>query len=73
MEHVDFGRKVFSFGDGNSVLKSTVVTEKARTEEGEVAFKQRLLHKYHGREGTIEIVFKRGRPDYAIITFVDSA
>ena len=28
-----------------------------------------LLEKYQDQQGTIEIVFKRGRPDYAIITF----
>ena len=69
MEHIKFGRKVFSFGQGGTVLKSTSVTEKALSGEDEIAFTCRLVEKYEGQHGTIEVVFKRGRPDYAIITF----
>ena len=69
MESIRFGRKVFSFDNGSAVLTSTCVTEKARSDEDEKAFTVRLMEKYKGQSGTIEVVFKRGRPDYAIITF----
>ena len=69
MQTVQYGRKVFSFDEGGTALKSTVVTEKALPDESETAFIQRLLKKYEDQRGTIELVFKRGRPDYAVITF----
>ena len=69
MQAIKYGRKVFSFDDGGAVLESTCITEKAMQGEDESAFTQRLVQKYNGRRGTIEVVFKRGRPDYAIITF----
>jgi hypothetical protein len=69
MQSMKFGRKVFSFNGDGAVLKSTSVTEKAMPDEDEAAFTRRLVERYKGREGTIEVVFKRGRPDYAIITF----
>jgi hypothetical protein len=69
MEHIKYGRRIFSFGDGDAVLKSTSVTEKAMPGEDEMAFTRRLLRKFEGQRGTIEVVFKSGRPDYAIIIF----
>ncbi len=69
MQSMKFGRKVFSFNGDGAVLKSTSITVKAMPDEDETAFTRRLVEQYKGREGTIEVVFKRGRPDYAIITF----
>lgn len=69
MESINYGRMVFSFNEDQTVLESTSVTEKALAHEDEKAFTRRLLKKYKGRCGTLEVVFKRGRPDYAIITF----
>ena len=69
MNDVKFGRKVFSFDKGQTVLESICVTEKAVPDEDEAAFTRRLMEKYKEQRGTIEVVFKRGRPDYAIITF----
>jgi hypothetical protein len=69
MNHVKFGRRIYSFDNGDMVLKSTSITEKALSDEDEAAFTHRLAQKYRGRRGIIEVVFKRGRPDYAIITF----
>jgi hypothetical protein len=69
MESLKFGRKVFSFDEAGPVLRSTSVTEKAMPDEDEKTFTRRLVEKFKGQQGTIEIVFKRGRPDYAIITF----
>lgn len=64
-----FGRRKFTFSNGKVELKSTSVTERALASEDEEAFTSRLLQLYGHREGTLEIVFRRGRPDYAIITF----
>lgn len=69
MNHVKFGRKIYSFDNGDVVLKSTSVTEKALPDEDERTFTRRLVEKYQGQRGVIEVVFKRGHPDYAIITF----
>ena len=69
MGKIRFGRRIFTFADGKTVLKSTSVTERALVGEDEVAFTKRLLKLYNHRRGTIEIVFKSGRPDYAVITF----
>ena len=66
---IRFGRRKFAFSNGKVELKSTSVTEKALASEDEEAFTDRLLQLYGHREGTIEIIFKRGQPDYAIITF----
>lgn len=70
MQVVNFGRKTFSFSEGVSVLTSMCVTEKATPGEDETAFTRRLLEKYEGQRGTIEVVFKHGRPDYAIVTLM---
>jgi hypothetical protein len=63
-----FGRKTLSFAKGVSFLTKTAITEKSLAGEDECTFTQRLLNKYCDDEGTIEIVFKHGRPDYAIVT-----
>jgi hypothetical protein len=69
MDGVNYGRKVFSFSNGVTSHTSTSITEKSMPGENEQAFTERLARKYARREGTIEIVFKKGRPDYAVITF----
>ncbi len=69
MQRIRFGRRKFSFEDGKAVLKSTSITERALVGEDERAFTDRLLRLYGQQKGTIEMVFKSGRPDYAIITF----
>ena len=69
MDCIKFGRRIYSFDNGDVVLKSTSVTEKALPDEDETAFTHRLVTKYGDQRGVIEVVFKRGRPDYAIITF----
>ena len=66
---IRFGRRKFAFSNGKVELQSTSVTERALATEDEEAFTSRLLQLYGHREGTIEVVFKRGQPDYAIITF----
>jgi hypothetical protein len=72
MQHLQYGRKILAFDESDAALMTTVVTEKALTNEDEATFTHRLLGKYKGRRGTIEIVFKRGSPDYAILTFPES-
>lgn len=59
-----------SFANGCMVINSTSITERALLGEDEEAFVHRLMKKYGDGEGTIEIVFKAGKPDYAIITLV---
>jgi hypothetical protein len=71
MDGIKYGRKIFSLDKGCTVLKVTSVTEKALQYEDEATFRRRLAEKYRDRQGTIEIVFKRGNPDYAIITFCE--
>lgn len=68
MESVEYGRKIYSVDNGNSSLISVSVTEKPIVGEDERAFRDRLLSKYKGHEGTLEIVIKNGRPNHA--TFV---
>jgi hypothetical protein len=68
MQAIQYGRKTFSFGEGSTVLTSTCVTEKAMSGEDETAFTRRLVKKYGDQRGSIEVVFKNGRPDYAIVT-----
>ena len=69
MQGMRFGRKILTFGQGNAVLQSISVTERAIPGEEEEAFTRRLLRKFEGQQGTIEIIVKNGRPDYAVITF----
>jgi hypothetical protein len=63
-----FGRKTLAFAKGVTFLTKISVTEKTLLGEDENAFTQRLLRKYGDGQGTMEIVFKNGRPDYAIVT-----
>ena len=44
------------------------ITERALVGEDERAFTERLMRLYGQQKGTIEIVFRSGCPDYAIIT-----
>jgi hypothetical protein len=69
METLNYGRKVFSFAQGTTIHTSTSITEKALPHESEEAFTRRLMKKYGDQQGTVEIVFKNGRPNYAVITF----
>lgn len=62
-----YGRKRFSFSGGKTILTSVTVTEKSQPGEDEEAFFRRLMKKFGDQQGTVEIVFKNGRPDYAII------
>ena len=73
MGSIKYGRKIFSLDKGCTVLRTISVTEKVLQYEDEVTFIRRLAEKYQDRQGTIEIVFKRGSPDYAIITFCEPA
>lgn len=68
MKPVHYGRKVYSFGRGATLLTNVVITEKPILGENEKEFKDRLLAKYHNKEGTFEIVIKNGRPSHAIVT-----
>jgi hypothetical protein len=68
MERINFGRRLLSFENGQAILTSTSITERSFDGEDEESFTRRLLGKYGANHGTIEIVFKGGRPDYAVIT-----
>jgi hypothetical protein len=68
MKVIDYGRRRFTFSNGKKVVISTSITEKSLASEDEDAFIERLMKKYSNQQGTIEIIFKSGRPDYAIIT-----
>jgi len=70
MKAVKFGRRKFTFGNGKAELMATSITVRSRVGEAEEAFKGRLLEMIGSEKGTIEIVYKRGQPDYAIITFI---
>ena len=69
MEPVAYGRKRFSFAEGKTIHTGTSITVKALPGENEQAFTKRLMKKYGDARGTVEIIFKGGRPDYAIISF----
>lgn len=69
MESIQYGRRHISFSNGKAVFTGTSLTEKAFPGEDEEAFTTRLLRTYHRKRGTIEIVFKAGSPEYAVITF----
>lgn len=69
MQKITYGRKVFAFDEGGAVLTRTSVTQKALPEEDEKTFTRRLVEQYEGQRGTIEVVLKSGRPDYAIMSF----
>ena len=69
MQRIYFGRRSFSFKNGKAVPESMSITERALVGEDEQTFTERLMRLYGKQKGTIEIVFRCGRPDYAIITF----
>lgn len=62
-----YGHKMFAVSDGSLELTGTTITEKALPNEDEQAFLKRLMSIYGDMTGTIEIVIKQGRPEYAII------
>ena len=68
MKVINFGRRRYEFANGNVELTRTDITERSLNGEDEEAFTKRLMKLYGNREGTIEIVFKKGRPNYAIVT-----
>lgn len=68
MEIIRFGRRRLSLHQGKVSHTSTTVTERAHYGEDENAFITRLTKMYCEHDGSIEIVFKAGRPEYAIIT-----
>lgn len=67
--NVKYGRKTYAISEGKTYHVSTSITEKAKQGEDEKNFTRRVTRKYKERQGTIEIVLKNGRPDYAIIVF----
>ena len=69
METIKFGRRKFAVNDGEIILLSTSITVRASNGENEQAFTERLTKMCGDTQGVIEIVFKAGRPEYAIITF----
>ncbi len=64
----NFSHIILSFANRKVALKKVKLIEKPFPEENEATFTQRLLDKYHGQSGTLEIVFRNGRPEYAIVT-----
>ncbi len=73
MQKMRFGRKKYSLKKGKPILESTSVTVRTLPREDEEAFTERLIKLYGHREGTVEMVFKAGQPDYAVITFTEQA
>jgi hypothetical protein len=65
---VPYGRKTMSFTGGIAKLQQISLTEKALPGEDEEQFVDRLLKRYCDKNGTFQIVFKQGKPDYAIVT-----
>jgi len=57
-----------SFANGRAKLEQITVTEKAFPGEDKDQFVDRLLKRYTDKNGTFQIVFKNGKPDYAIVT-----
>jgi hypothetical protein len=68
MQTILYGRRRLSFSHGRAVHTCTIHTVQANPEEDEAAFVQRLLAECSASEGTIEIVFKAGQPQYAVLT-----
>ena len=71
MKVVNHGRRTITFDNGESMVTSTSVTERSLNGEDETAFLCRLMEKYGHRQGTIEVVFKADKPDYATVTMTD--
>ncbi|MDT8306460.1 MAG: hypothetical protein RRC07_11030 [Anaerolineae bacterium] len=68
MQTIVYGRRRLAFCKGNAVHTGTTLTVRAVAGEDEVAFTRRLLAECAESEGTIEIVFRAGVPEYAIVT-----
>ncbi|NLF67315.1 MAG: hypothetical protein GX579_22225 [Chloroflexi bacterium] len=73
MQTIHYGRRRLAFSNGRAVPTSTTHTVRAHEGEDEAAFVQRLLAEWDADRGTIEIVFKGGSPDYAVVTIEQSA
>ena len=71
MQRMRFGRKRYSLVEGKPVLRSTSITVRTRPGEDEETFTKRILGLYGQVAGTVEMVFKRGLPDYAVVTFAE--
>jgi len=69
METIKFGRRKFTVVDGKTKLLSTSITVRAFKGEDEQAFFERLKEMCGNAQGFMEIIFKAGCPDYAIITY----
>jgi hypothetical protein len=70
MRNILYGRRCLTFSKGCAVYTSTVWTVRALPGEDEQAFTRRLLTECGESEGTLEIVFRAGVPDYATITVI---
>jgi hypothetical protein len=68
MQTIHYGRRRLAFSNGCAVPTSTMYTVRAHSAEDEAAFIQRLLDECDADQGTIEIVFKGGFPEYAVVT-----
>jgi hypothetical protein len=68
MQTIDYGRRRLAFANGRVVLTSTTHTIRALPGEDETSFVERLLADSDAVQGTIEIVFKGGYPEYAVVT-----
>ncbi len=73
MQTIHYGRRRLAFAHGRAVPTSTTHTIRAHEGEDEAAFVQRLLDEWDADQGTIEIVFKGGFPEYAVVTIESSA
>jgi hypothetical protein len=65
---VSYGRKLLRLKDGKAQLEQITFTEKSFPGEDETQFVDRLSQRFSDMNGTFQIVFKNGKPDYAIIT-----
>lgn len=68
MQTIHYGRRRLAFSNGRAVPTSTMHTVRAYRGEDETAFVQRLLDEWDADRGIIEIVFKSGFPEYAVVT-----
>ena len=71
MKLVNHGRRKLTFDNGENTVTSTSVTERSLVGEDETTFLRRLMEKYGHHQGTIEVVFKNGKPDYATVIMTD--
>ena len=68
MSAIQCGRLRLVFSRGVVTCTSLVETTKTESDEAETTFFQRLVAHFQDEENAIELVFKGGRPNYAIIT-----